>query len=194
MKCGLTILAMLAAAAILSACATVPQIAEGEALSADASEAEQLAHYLARASDADDAGDPQLLAQMLERIDQLGARPATEAEEAILAGWQQRAAPGTPPMRGRLHGPGFQTGWIAAGSAIEVEQTFLSGQRAAIAVEATRGSTLGLAVADGSDETICNRASRRRSACEWVPVFTRRHIIRIANPGTARAYYHLAME
>lgn len=188
--------AFMAALVMLAGCQTageMPVALTSAEPAADAQPAEQIAYALARASQADAAGDTRTLADMLARIDALGARPASAAEEQLLDGWQQRADPGAPPLRGRLHGPGFQTGWIAPGSAVDIEQTFLSGQRASIALEATSGPPLALAVEDGNAHEICAQASRR-STCRWVPVFTQRHRIRLANPGPGRAHYHLVME
>lgn len=165
----------------------------GAMLSPDESDAVQLAHALAQADRADAEGDATTLAQMVERIDRLGAQPAGEEEVALLAGWAERAGPLAPPLRGRLNGPGFQSGWIAAGHTIELEQVFLSGQRASIALETSRGPALAIEVDDGDTQEICAH-STARSACEWVPVFTRRHRIRLSNPGPGRTFFHLAME
>ena len=74
-----------------------------------------------------------------------------------------------------------------------IEQTFLSGQKASIALSATDGKVLGLSVLDGKEKPVCREQSQRTS-CSWIPLFTQRHTIRVRNPGPREVRYFLVID
>ena len=180
------------AALMLAACATAPgapPAASMEPLAADASAPERLVAALSEAERAMASHDVDALGSALAAIERLGGRPAGEEEREAFDRWKL-AAPDHVPTRGRLRGPAFRSGTIAPGASMTIEQAFLAGQKAEVALEA-KGAEIGLSVA-ADDEMLCDR-SGPRAACRWVPVFTRRHAIRLVNRGDRPARYHLAM-
>ena len=179
-------------ALMLAACAGANGsrvVAAASPLAPDANASERLVAALTDAQEAMATGDPLALGAALAAIEGLGGRPAGEEEQRLLDGWKA-VAPAQSPTRGRLRGPAFRSGTIAPGASMTIEQAFLAGQKAEVAVEAT-GAEIALSIADES-ETLCSRSGARAS-CTWVPIFTRRHAIRIVNRGGQPARYHLAM-
>jgi len=128
-------------------------------------------------------------------LEALGAKP--RAGEADLAEyWRNRAlARGVrdkaPPVRGRVLGPAYSRGVLAPGAALSTEQVFLAGQKAEIALVPQAGRSLTIRVGT-VDKAICERVSANvRVKCDWIPTFTRRVQIRVANNGAAPALYYL---
>lgn len=127
-------------------------------------------------------------------LDQLGARPAT-GEPDLAAEWRTQARAGghadfTPPFRGRALGPAYRRGTLNGGQGLETEQVFLAGQKAAVALVAPSGA-ITLNIADAGGTAVCGSAAPPRAQCRWLPVFTQRVRIRLANPGKATASYYL---
>lgn len=183
------------AVATLAACAAgdgagVPAMAVAEPPAEPASSAERLAVTLAEAEEAFARGDGQALARALERIDALGGHPLDEHEQ--LAQWRQVAAL-TPPMRGRPLGPGYRAGQLAPGGSEQIEQTFLSGERASIALSSPSKVQLTLHVANGREQAVCGRQGNP-SQCNWVPIFTERYRITVTNQTSRPAHYFLVVE
>ena len=106
--------------------------------------------------------------------------------------WRQAVAQ-NPPMRGRPLGPGFRSGRLSPGSSELLEQVFLSGKRASVALTAPNNARLTLEVQDRREAEVCGREGNP-SHCQWVPLFTDRYRIRIANPGPAAVKYFLVVE
>lgn len=153
--------------------------------------AEQLALVLADADHAFAAGERQRLTNALHLLDRLGATPLNGAV-AELQRWRAAAIQG-PPMRGRPLGPGYRSGQVRPGATEQLEQVFLSGKRASIALSSPGNSRLVLEVQNGRDDTVCKREPNPNH-CQWVPMFTDRYRIRIANPGKKAARYFLVIE
>ena len=106
----------------------------------------------------------------------------------------ESAAPDAPaPSRGRALGPAFRSGELAAGSMVELEQTFLAGQGASIALRTHGGHPVALKVFDGRAKRLCAK-SGERMACRWTPPYTQRHVIRIDNPRRAAVRYFISFE
>ena len=121
-------------------------------------------------------------------LDRLGVRPldAKQSAEVKVAGEQ--------PFRGRVLGPGYQQGWLDAGAETKLEQQFLAGQRATVAVAGTVGkgaAPLVLTVAEPGEAPVCRDAAR---ACRWLPLYTQRYAITLRNTGAARIRYHLVLD
>lgn len=187
-------LACLAGSA-LAACAPVAGTTARAPLApvAPVSTAMVLADALARADHAATSGNDADLAKPLAIIDGLNARPLDAAGEAELAVWHHRNPDTTPPLRGRTLGPGYRHGTLNAGGDLRIEQTFLSGQKASIALSSPSGARLRLNVIDGAAQPVCQHVAERPS-CEWTPVFTQRHVIHLINPGSAKARFYLVIE
>jgi len=178
----------------LSACADTagPPAPPRAALPVGADASMRLADALAQADLAAEAGDGAGLARSLGAIAALGARPLDPSSVAQLAEWQGRS-PAPPPLRGRALGPGYRQGVLAPGDDLSLEQTFLSGQKASIALTAPSGSALLLQVIDGSAKPVCTDRAATAS-CRWIPIFTQRHTIRLTNPGRRQARFYLVIE
>lgn len=93
-------------------------------------------------------------------------------------------------VRGRLLGRGYQLGWIEAGAELKMEQQFLAGQPATVAVTAPGAAPLVLTVAEPGEQPVC-RAAR---GCRWRPIYTQRYAITLRNPGATRVRYYLIVE
>jgi hypothetical protein len=183
------VVAALAACASPTDCCSEPGSASnGAALGSDA---ERLAVALADADRAFARGDRDRLTDALRRIDALGGRPL-DGTSPELNQWR-RAAAQNPPTRGRPLGPGFRSGELRPGSSEQLEQVFLSGKRASVALTAPNNARLTLEVQDRREAAVCGRAGNP-SHCQWVPVFTDRYRIRIANPGKTAVKYFLVVE
>jgi hypothetical protein len=153
----------------------------------------RLAAALAAAEVAAVAGDRPALVRALADIEALGGRPEDPAGEALLAAWRETSGTTPIPLRGRTLGRGYRSGTITPGSQMVIAQTFLSGQKASIAVSAVDGKPLGLNVLDGKDQPVCREQSQRAS-CSWVPLFTQRHTIQVRNPGPREVRYYLVID
>lgn len=181
------------ACAVAAGCAPVSVGAPVvQALPAGQAPQERLAAALVAAEAASAMDDPQALARALADIDALGGRPDDPADEVRLAAWQAQSGVAIP-MRGRTLGRGYRSGTITPGSNMVIAQTFLSGQKASIALSATGGKELGLSVLDGRDQPVCREQSPRAS-CSWVPLFTQRHTIHLRNPGPREVRYYLVID
>lgn len=170
-------------------CSEVASASSGT--TAPSSDTEQLAVALVDADAAFAQGDKQRLTDALRRVDALGGQPL-EGAASELEQWR-RAAVQNPPLRGRPLGAGFRTGELLPGSTEQLEQVFLSGKRASVALTAPNNARLALAVQDRRDAAVCG-SEGNPSHCQWVPVFTDRYRIRIANPGTTPVKYFLVVE
>ncbi len=156
-----------------------------------ASDAERLALALAAADEAFARDDKTQLTAALRRIDALDATPLDE-NATELTQWRQ-AADLTPPTRGRPLGPGFRSGEISPGRSEQLEQVFLSGERASIALSSPSKAQLTLEVHNRREEPVCD-ARRGSNHCQWVPIFTDRYRIRIVNSGQTAVRYFLVIE
>lgn len=188
------VLAVLVAPALVS-CTPAVTTADIEApeQTGAGSTAMVLADALAQADIAASTGQDADLVRPMAIIAALGARPLDAAGESELAQWQRRNPDTTPPMRGRTLGPGYRHGTLAAGDDLKIEQTFLSGQKASIALSSPDGSKLRLQVIDGAAQPICQHVAAQPS-CEWIPVYTQRHVIQLTNPGKQQTRFYLVIE
>ncbi|WP_152414730.1 hypothetical protein [Blastomonas sp. AAP53] len=157
------------------------------------SNAELLADALAQADRAASAGDDTGLARPLAMIAALDARPLDAEGQAGLERWRRRSPDTTAPLRGRTLGPGYRHGTLNAGGDLRIEQTFLSGQKASIALSTPDGAKLRLQVVDGAAHPVCQYEAASPS-CEWIPIYTQRHVIRLINPGRRKTRFYLVID
>ena len=75
--------------------------------------------------------------ERIEAAQRLG-KPLDEASPE-LARWRAAAAQ-EPPLRGPALGPGYRSGQLPAGRSEQLEQVFLSGKRASVALSAPSGA------------------------------------------------------
>lgn len=189
---ALALIAMPLMAGCAGSAGTPAPATTAEAPKGAPTDAETLADALAAADRAAGADDAASLARSVARISALEPRPLDPDSAAQLAQWQSRV-PDTPPLRGRTLGPGFRKGTLSAGGELRIEQTFLSGQKAAVALSTPDGLTLRLTVIDSAARPVCQNAASA-PACEWIPIFTQRHVIQLTNPGPREARFYLVIE
>ena len=179
---------------LLSACATQSVQAPPTAQKiAQDGPSQQLANVLSQAELAAQSGDRDALETALVKIDAIGAKPMDKTAQAEMARWQAMRPDGAIPLRGRALGPGYRSGTIPGGKRTFIDQTFLSGQKASIAVSSPTSKTLGLKVTNARDALVCD-AGKPVTVCEFIPIFTQRHRIHLTNNGTASARYYLVIE
>jgi hypothetical protein len=131
----------------------------------------------------------------LAALDGYGARPA-EGEGDAMARWRAALPAGgaVPPMRGRVLGPAYRRGTIAAGSSVTLVQLFDGGRQARVAVATPGEEPVGIAVLDGNGKAICPTNVARSGACNWVPPFSARHQIVLSNPGGEASAIYLVID
>jgi len=183
-----------AAGLALAGCATAeraPDLATQPVDETPSSEAERLAHALVEAEQAFARGDKRALTAALGRLDAVGATPLDENMTEIQR-WRDAADP-QPPMRGRPLGPGFRSGELPPGESEQIEQVFLSGERASVALSSPGATRLTLEVQGRRDEPVCRRGGKAKH-CRWGPLGTERYRMRSTNPGKDSARYALVVD
>ena len=146
---------------------------------------------LAEAEAARSAGDGERLRRALMALDALGAHPEDSESADIVASWQAAAPSDMPPMRGRTLGPAYRAGEVSAGATVTLEQTFLAGQSAVLALRTQDGGEVAVRVIDGREKTMC-ASQGDRVRCRWTPPYTQRHEIRIRNPLGGKVRYFIS--
>lgn len=188
----------LLALALLGLAACVPAAAEAPLAPASLTRGEVLASALARAAEADAMGQPtsadgSAQARAVSLVDRLGARALDGGEDPVPA-WRAGAVRSDPVMRGRPLGPGYRSGRIPAGGAESFAQLFLSGTGASITLSAPNGGRVAMRVIDPQAKTVCKGEANRAGTCRWVPLFTQRYTIEVANLGQEDARYFLVVD
>ncbi|WP_432767567.1 MAG: hypothetical protein HEQ22_08940 [Sphingopyxis sp.] len=173
--------------AALTGCAA--QGSEPQAGAAADSRATRIAHDLALADAAFEAGDRPVLASALLRIDRRSARPLDAATPDPLARWRAAVPGAAPPLRGRALGPGYVRGTLAPGAATSMDQLFLSGQAATIAAQSAPHKQMRLRIYDAGGALVCERAPAHARDCRFTPLFTQRYRIELSNGGAQARYY-----
>ncbi|NCP19152.1 MAG: hypothetical protein GW855_08345 [Erythrobacter sp.] len=185
---------ILCAGLLLSACHTMGDAslaAADDAEKAPADEASRTVDALAAASQARAAGDGERLRNALLTLAALGAEPGDAPSETLLNQWRASTPGDLPPLRGRTLGPAFRTGELSAGKEVRLQQVFLAGQSAVVALRTHSGGEVTMKVVDGEARTMCD-SSGDRMHCRWTPPFTQRHEIRIANPMRGKVRYFIS--
>ena len=152
---------------------------------------EQTAAALAAGEAALETGRHEALLAAADRLDRLGARGEMAAAwrlRALAAG----ARAGSAPWRGRATGPAYRRGELPSGGRLATEQVFMAGEAALVAVVPVGAQPLHVSITGPDGAAICEqRVTPPRAACRWLPVFTKRFRISIANPGPTPARYYL---
>ena len=150
---------------------------------------------LAQGMAAEQANNGRAMLAAARSLEALGAR-AEGTDDDLAARWRAKAkARGVvdkqQPNRGRALGPAYRRGVLAPGQTLATQQVFLAGQKAEVALVPEPGRTLAIRIA-APDQQICERAtSAPRTVCSWLPVFTHRVEIRVANASARPAAYYL---
>jgi hypothetical protein len=128
-----------------------------------------------------------------------GAAP-TSASPDVAARWLDKSGVGDArtrvvhaPYRDRALGAGYRMIALAAGATVQFDQTFLAGQRARVAVVPLTKADFSLSIRDDDGQSVC-AATPLKSRCDWVPVWTTRYAIRIANPGKTKSDYYVVVQ
>lgn len=191
-----------AMAPCVAGCASgsVASAAAAPPIAADANPVERVAAAMAQADEAANGTtvDTARLSQALAQLDAFGAKPASDnAGEDPAPAWSARlaAAGGSPPpLRGRALGPAYRNGVVKPGEAVVIEQIFLGGKSARVAVSAAGGQALALRVTDPAPRTMCQPAASARGTCTWLPLFTQRYAIALTNEGKVAVRYYLVVD
>ena len=155
---------------------------------------ERLANDLAMADVAFENGDAKALANHLQSIDLAGATPSDANGEAKLNAWRSSIAAAPPAMRGRVLGPAYLSGILAAGSRINTEQVLLGGKAVSIAAGTAPRDTLRLRIVRGDGKIVCEKSPAHARECRFVPTYTQRFRIELYNTGPEDARYHLVFD
>lgn len=166
---------------------------------ADAPPVDPVLRILMEGDAAEAQGDPDTLIDKAQLLDTLGAKPA-EGQEDLAALWTREAsdhgANGSPlAYRGRALGPAYRRGSLNAGGTVTMRQLFFAGQRAQISV-APSGPTakLSVRVRNAEGGTLCAKpVGGPQADCAWMPIFTDRFDIVIANSGPEPAAFYLVV-
>lgn len=180
MNGGIAIVFALALFAPVGAAAPVPAPAR----------AERVAEVVSEAAAAAEAGDRARLRGALDRLDRLGARAEGDMVQTV-AQWRAAAGGAPPALRGRVLGPAVRRGVIAPASEFLIQQLFLGGRPAAVAVSASPAAPLTVSVTDADRVEAC---AAPRAGCRWVPFFTQRYTIRVRNAGPRVATMYLVVD
>ena len=161
-----------------------------------ANRAEQLARFLAAADLLSRAvrPDKKALAGTLLSIEELGAKPLADFTSDPVPAWRasvQSEIDKAPPFRGRVLGAAYRLGWIDGASTLRMEQLFLGGKSATVAVSVSPASPVSLKIIDADQKTICT--ANAGNSCVWMPQYTRRYTIEVMNLSDDEARYYLAL-
>lgn len=142
-------------------------------------------------------GSAQVLAQVSQQLSNLGAEPAIAGGADLAEIWLAEAhtrgfTDDTPPFRGRILGPAYQSGRLAPGEASETSQLFLAGEQAEVVAIPVESTDLQLEIVEGEGERNCTPPpTQARSVCRWIPIFTSRYHIRVRNTGNRASDFYL---
>lgn len=191
---------------LCAGCATVAPLAEIEANSpanqgssaVNSSTVMRTADAIALGEAGERSNDPATLARAAGILDALGARPTGESEEEDLARkWIDLAVAqdpniSVPVYRGRALGPAYRKGTVSAGSDVTMQQIFLAGKKASVALVPVSKNILSISVENGAGERLCYRTVfEKPDSCEWLPLFTDRFLIRVITKVRKPVRYYL---
>ena len=121
-----------------------------------------------------------------------GARPIDGAPDLAVQ-WAAAGRPAREFWRTRALGPGYRAVRLGGGQAIRLEQVFLAGQRAQVAVAAPAAMAFALSVSDDDDRRAC-AVSNRRAKCDWTPYYTTRFKIDLKNASRQAGTFYLVLQ
>ena len=187
--------ALICLAALAGGCAAPAPVAVAAApVQAGPARAERVAEALVLAERAERAADPAALVQAAARLERLGAKPGTPADEEAMQRWFASLPADTAAMRGRALGPAYRSAALDPGATTQLNQTFLGGRSAQIVLRVSRGPTPRLVVRDQSDRQVCKVAADDPLKCRWVPIYTQRHSIEIVNTGPKMSEFYIVFD
>ena len=133
--------------------------------------------------------DRRRLTRLLAVLDGLGAHSVSPVDDPVI---EWRLATADPvPYRGRLLGPGYRKSRIEAGQSEALEQIFVAGQTADVAVSAPGGTPIAMKIEESNGATVCVRDPAPRSRCSWMPLASARYRVSVSNPSGRAADYFL---
>lgn len=185
-----------------TACAPGGAIGETAALApssgtvetASAQRTVQMADRLARAEDAYETGYSAKLAAILAAFAASPPRALQPGEEHRLTEWARAAQVDTPPMRGRVLGPGYMRGTLKSGETWTHEQNFLAGEPASLAVSHRGSGPVALRVSNGGRSAVCSFRANASKVCRFTPIYTQRYRIELSNEGAQDAVYYVVFD
>ncbi len=158
-----------------------------------------LADALRAGSAAEAGGDAKGMMRAAMQLYRLGAHPV-EGEPDLARIWGDKAqALGVAPVvmrpwRGRVLGPAYRRGVLAAGARFSTRQSFVAGQGADVTVQPVEGAQLELVVSEGDGRLVCAvSASREALGCRWVPTVTDINVITVTNPAPHAGRFYLIL-
>jgi|GEM_PF-431554 len=201
-----SIIALAGSVSILSACTGVASGAAAQTSPGQADVARPAvdASAVMRTADAIVAGqvgaknsDAGALRSAAQTLESLGARPDGDQESNLSKSWSEQASlidpSTTPPVyRGRALGPSYKKGIVSAGSRVSIDQIFLAGRKASVALVPASPKPMSIEISDGQGKNICaRRTSSKPANCEWLPLFTERYKINIRTSESRPVTYYL---
>ncbi|APG61557.1 hypothetical protein LPB140_00380 [Sphingorhabdus lutea] len=170
---------------------------------ANAANGAKAAYYFEQADMAAAQNNMEKLALYVSALDGLGVSSKNSGFDDMgnaddpLAQWRQMAAmqlSKLPPVRGRALGIGYRSGWIGPGENVKIEQIFLAGERANIALSASVKGALQFTVLDRDQKQVCKISNKGQNSCSWLPIYTQRYGINIGNKASRKSRYYLVVE
>ena len=134
-----------------------------------------------------------------DRLQALGAHADADGTD-LAQQWRQDALaagaqPRQPPMRGRALGAAYARGSLAAGGRNATRQVFLAGKAASVTVVPLSEQAIDVAIGPENKPSACaRRASKPQASCRWIPGFTERYVIELANHGPHPADYFIIVD
>lgn len=129
----------------------------------------------------------------------IGARPADAKADDLVKQWSEIALLQNPELaapvyRGRILGPAYKSGTVLGSSSLVVEQLFLAGKKATVALVPSQQSKLTIHVSNSEGAPVCVKPGvKKKASCQWLPIFTDRFEIRIQNNSQSNVKYHLVL-
>lgn len=182
--------------AVLGACASPRPVAAGAPapLAPGAERAERVAEALVMAARAESAKDAAALRQAAARLARLGAEAQTPEDGQAMARWLEALPEDPAAMRGRALGPAYRSGRLGPSASQQLNQTFLGGRSAQVVLKVARGPTPRLEVRDQAERQVCRPVATDPVKCRWVPLYTQRHVIEIANTGPEASEFYIVFD
>ena len=155
------------------------------------------AHAILMGQQAEQKADASALHTAAQVLQSLGAKPDMDQEDDLSSRWASQAKsiePATEPSvyRGRALGPSYKKGMVSALSTVNIEQIFLAGKKASVALVPVSSKPMSIRISDGQGKNICNRSTSSKPAnCEWLPLFTERYRINIHTSASQPVTYYL---
>ena len=158
---------------------------------ADESDAERVAGLLV---EADAAGEGERRDRIVVALARSGLEAIDGSEDDPLSAWRAQSSLASPPMRGRALGRGYRRAIVEGLQAVELEQLFLAGEAAEVAAAARGGTPIGFLILDRKGSTVCETQIAPKATCRWLPSYSARYTIRLANRSEEAASVYLVVD